>query len=140
MPGNYKVLFSDSSFNSYTITRVHSPEWYDDTVFSQAKIVTVTSGRTITGINAALSENLKALRKPEILGNPYLKGKVRATPGSLVDGAPARPTSYEWLLGDTVVGTGSTLEVPGPPRTSGSRCGSPPATVVTTARRSPRPR
>lgn len=112
VPGKYKVLFSDSSFNSYTITRVHSPEWYDDTVFSQAKIVTVTSGRTTTGINAALSENLKALRKPEILGSPYLKGKVRATPGTWSMGT-GTSYKYEWLLGEAVIGTGSTLEVPG---------------------------
>lgn len=109
VPGTYKVQFVEDYFN-YGDVRAHAPEWYDDTVFSRAEVITVRSGQTVTGIDAALSESLRAVRRPEILGDPYLGGKVRAFPGvwSLSSGTTY---SYEWLVDDVVVGTERTYKV-----------------------------
>jgi len=114
VPGTYKVQFVDVAAAGYWggsgDLRAHAPEWYDNTSFAKAKKVTVTSGATVTGINAALSQDLRTFRKPEINGKPYLGGKVRAYPGvwSLDSGTTYR---YEWLIGDTVVGSGTTYRV-----------------------------
>ncbi|WP_297618769.1 carboxypeptidase-like regulatory domain-containing protein [Nocardioides sp.] len=114
VPGTYKVQFID--FNAFSFfgnagdVRAHAPEWYDNTSFSKAREITVKSGQTVTGINAALSQDLRTFRKPEINGKPYLGGKVRAFPGvwSLDSGTTY---TYEWLIGDTVVATGSSYRV-----------------------------
>lgn len=113
VPGTYRVHFTDFSsggfFNSVP-DRFHAPQWYDDTTFEKAKKIVVKSGETVTGINATLSADLKAFRKPEITGKPYLGGKLRANPGawSVESGTTY---SYEWLVGSTVVGTGPTYKV-----------------------------
>ena len=106
-PGTYKVLFSQ--FGSVSGLS-HAPEWYDDATFDKAKTITVSSGQTVTGIDAALGQEFKAVRKPEIRGKQYLGGKLRAYPGvwALESGTTF---GYEWLIGDTVVGTGSTYAV-----------------------------
>jgi hypothetical protein len=109
VPGTYKVLFNGSAPWSSGIFD-HAPEWYDDTTFEKAEVITVKSGQTVTGIDAALSQQFKALRKPEIRGNQYLGGKLRAWSG--VWALQSNTTYlYEWLIGDTVVGTGRTYEV-----------------------------
>ncbi|PKH37705.1 hypothetical protein CXG46_20000 [Nocardioides alpinus] len=114
VPGTYKVQFIDfnatSFFGGAGDIRAHAPEWYDNTSFTKAKEITVKSGETVTGIDAALSQDLRAFRNPEINGKPYLGGKVRAYPGvwSLDSGTTYR---YEWLIGDTVVGTGDSYRV-----------------------------
>ncbi|KRE97255.1 hypothetical protein ASG76_00545 [Nocardioides sp. Soil774] len=115
VPGTYKVQFIDYNatdlYNySLDVPRGHASEWYDNTSYVKAKEIVVKSGETVTGINAALSEDLRAFRKPEINGKPYLGGKVRAFPGvwSIESGTT---DSYEWLLGDTVVGNGVTYRV-----------------------------
>lgn len=113
VPGTYKVQFIDySAFGSFSSgdIRAHAPEWYDNTSFAKAKTITVKSGETVTGINAALSQDLRTFRQPEINGKPYLGGKVRAYPGvwSLESGTTY---TYQWLIGDTVVGSGSTYKV-----------------------------
>ncbi|WP_416954529.1 carboxypeptidase regulatory-like domain-containing protein [Nocardioides sp. T5] len=114
VPGTYKVQFVDTAAADYYYgsgdTRAHAPEWYDNTSFAKAKTVTVKSGETVSGINAALSEDLRAFRKPEINGQPYLGKKVRAYMGvwSIESGTTYR---YEWLVGDTVVGAGDTYRV-----------------------------
>lgn len=113
VPGTYRVHFTDfssgGSFNSVP-DRFHAPQWYDDTTFEKAKKIVVKSGQTVTGINATLSADLKAFRKPEITGKPYLGGTLRANPGawSVESGTTY---SYEWLIGSTVVGTGPTYKV-----------------------------
>ncbi|MDR7252063.1 protocatechuate 3,4-dioxygenase beta subunit [Nocardioides sp. BE266] len=113
VPGTYKVQFIDfgyfRSFNTGDV-RVHAPEWYDNTSFAKAKEIVVKSGQTVGGINAALSQDLRAFRKPEINGKPYLGGKVRAYPGvwALESGTTY---TYQWLIGDTLVATGSTYKV-----------------------------
>lgn len=104
-PGTYKVLFADANFD-----KVFGPEWYDDTNFANAKVVTVASGKTASGIDAEIEEGMRALRAPEIKGNPYLGGKIRATPGYWVlDGGTTY--QYSWLVDDVVVGQGRTLQV-----------------------------
>jgi protocatechuate 3,4-dioxygenase beta subunit len=115
VPGTYKAQFVDYSQSnfwsfSYDVPRGHAPEWYDDTSYVKAEKIVVKSGQTVTGIDAALSEDLRAFRKPEVNGKPYLGGKVRAYPGvwSIDSGTTY---SYEWLVGDTVVGTGATWRV-----------------------------
>jgi len=107
VPGTYKVLFSQ--FGSVSGLS-HAPEWYDDATFDKAKTITVRSGQTVTGIDAGLGQEFKAVRKPEIRGKQYLGGKLRAYPGvwALESGTTF---GYEWLIGDTVVGTGSTYAV-----------------------------
>lgn len=109
VPGTYKVQFVDNYFESGDV-KAHAPEWYDNATFTRAKVVTVTSGATVTGINASLSEELRALRKPEIRGKQYLGGKLRAYPGvwSIDSGTTY---GYEWLVDGAVVGTGATYEV-----------------------------
>ena len=115
VPGTYKVQFIDfaafsGAFDNDVAGRAHAPEWYDNTSFVKAKTVTVKSGETVSGINAALSEDLRTFRKPEINGQPYLGKKVRAYEGvwSIESGTTYR---YEWLIGDTVVGAGETYRV-----------------------------
>ena len=106
-PGTYKVLFSqEGSLAGLS----HAPEWYDDATFDKAKTITVRSGQTVTGIDAALGQEFEAVRKPEIRGKQYLGGTLRAYPGvwALESGTTF---GYEWLIGDTVVGTGSTYAV-----------------------------
>jgi len=104
-PGDYKVLFLDGSSD-----RFFGPEWYDDTNYANAKVVTVSSGKTATGIDATMEEGMRALRKPEIKGNPYLGGKVRATTGEwTLDGDTTY--QYAWMVDDQVVGQGRTLKV-----------------------------
>ncbi len=107
VPGTYKVLFSEQGS---LVGLSHAPEWYDDATFDKAKTITVTSGQTVTGIDASLGQEFKAVRKPEIRGKQYLGKKLRAYPGvwALESGTTY---SYEWLIGDTVVGTGSTYDV-----------------------------
>ncbi|CUR57661.1 putative exported carboxypeptidase [metagenome] len=114
VPGTYKVQFVDPAafdFSGYGgDVLAHAPEWYDNTSYTRAKEIVVKSGQTVADINAALSKDLRAFRKPEINGKPYLGGKVRAYPGvwSLDSGTTYK---YEWLIGDTVVGTGTTYKV-----------------------------
>ncbi len=117
VPGTYKVQFVDPAafqiFDNFGISgdvQAHAPEWYDNTSFAKAKKIVVTSGKTVTGINAALNKDLRAFRKPAINGKPYLGGTVRAYPGvwSLDSGTTYK---YEWLVGDTVVSTSSAWKV-----------------------------
>jgi protocatechuate 3,4-dioxygenase beta subunit len=104
-PGDYKVLFVDGGSD-----RFFGPEWYDDTNFANAKVVRVSSGKTATGIDATLEEGMRALRKPEIKGSPYLGGKVRATTGAwTLDGDTTY--QYAWMVKDEIVGQGRTLKV-----------------------------
>jgi protocatechuate 3,4-dioxygenase beta subunit len=105
-PGKYKVLFLDASFDD----RFFGPEWYDNTNFANAEVITVTSGKTVSGVDATLEEGMRALREPEIKGNPYLRGKIRATTGYwTLDGGTTY--QYAWLVDDVVVGQGRTLKV-----------------------------
>lgn len=106
-PGRYKVYFLDSA----TPLQAHAPEWWDNTTFAKAKIVTVKSGATTGNVNAALARDIKPIVKPSISGSPYLGGKVTAKPGVwTVD--MGTTFTYEWLLGSTVVGTGSSFSIP----------------------------
>ena len=102
-PGTYKVLFSHETFSGGLYD--HAPEWYDDTTFAKAKTITVKGGETVTGISAALSQQIKAVRKPEIRGKQYLGKKLRAYPGVWAVQSGTTYT-YEWLIGDAVVATG----------------------------------
>lgn len=107
VPGTYKVLFADSG--SWNAKR-HAPEWYDDATFEDAEVITIKSGQTTSGINAALSADLFATEKPEITGKPYVGGTVKAKPGawSIVNGTTF---AYEWLIDGAVVGTAASLEL-----------------------------
>jgi hypothetical protein len=109
VPGTYKVQFVDRYFE-YGDVRAHGPEWWDNTTFAKAKLVTVTSGKTTTDVSAALNEQLRAFRAPEVRGKQYLGGKLRAYPGvwSVDTGTTY---AFEWLRDGAVVGTGSTYEV-----------------------------
>lgn len=110
-PGRYKVFFADSASDDYNVDGpAHAPEWYDNTNFENAKVITVSSGKTATA-SAALGADMRALRKPEIKGKPYLGGKVTASPGlwTLAEGTSY---TYEWLVDSAVVGTGASYTIP----------------------------
>ncbi|PVG84463.1 hypothetical protein DDE18_02305 [Nocardioides gansuensis] len=107
-PGKYKVLFGDSGTAGFD--ERHAGEWYDNTTYAKAKVVTVTSGKTTGSINAALGKDLKALRKPEIEGNPYIDGKVTAYPG-VWTAMTGTTFIYEWLVDGKVVATGQSLSL-----------------------------
>ena len=111
LPGTYKVRFSGGGSYVDNVLRTHAPEWYNNTVFGKARTITVKSGQTTTGINAALSEDLRAMRKPEINGQPYLGKTVKAYPGvwSVRTGTTY---AYEWTLDGKVVGEGAKYRIP----------------------------
>lgn len=106
-PGTYKVLFVDGGGSSGPF---FGPEWYDNTNYATAKTITVTSGKSATGIDADLEEGMRALRSPEIKGNPFLGGKIRAVPGVWTLDSDTT-YDYAWLVDGQVVGQNRTLKV-----------------------------
>ncbi|WP_114424147.1 carboxypeptidase-like regulatory domain-containing protein [Nocardioides houyundeii] len=110
--GVYKARFYDQGFFlGGEVTEIHVPEWYrNGTNIGDAKTITVASGQTTPGIDAALAGSLKAVEKPEIGGKPYVGGTVRARPGVWTLSA-ATTFSYEWLIDGAVVGTGQRLAI-----------------------------
>lgn len=101
-PGTYKIRFDDS-------TGFHAGEWWKDTYkVEDAVLVTVKSGQTVGGLNAVLGNQLKASDRPTLSSDYAWVGKaLTADPGAwtLQTGTSFK---YEWLVGSTVVGTGST--------------------------------
>lgn len=111
-PGKYQVLFSDNGVRLASDDVIaHVPEWFRDAISPvDAEIVEVKSGQVTPGINAALSTTLKAVEEPVIAGKQYLGKTVKARPGqwSLRTGTKF---TYEWLVGDAVVGTGESIAI-----------------------------
>lgn len=98
-PGTYKVQFSDSSGN-------HVPEWWKNSTFAKATEITVKPGQMTGGLDAVLGAALVATERPEAKGYPWVGKSISVDKGewNYVTGTRF---SYEWLIGSTVVGTGS---------------------------------
>ncbi len=100
-PGKYKVQFSDNSFS-------HVPEWWKDSTFEDATVITIKPGQLVSGVSAVLGASLLANERPKIKGYPWVGKSISVDSGmwNLQDGTQF---SYEWLIGSTVVGTGTSF-------------------------------
>jgi protocatechuate 3,4-dioxygenase beta subunit len=97
--GTYKVSFGDGE-------GFHAPEWWKDSSFEDAVEVTVKPGQLTGGLNAALSATLSATERPETGKYPWVGKAISAERGAW-NVESGTTFSYEWLIGSTVVGTGS---------------------------------
>jgi hypothetical protein len=88
----------------------HVSEWWKDTVAGNATTITVRPGQVTTGISAALAKDVKALERPEVVGDAWVGKTVRLDKGEWTSEADSKFT-YEWLAGTTVVATGPSLKV-----------------------------
>lgn len=88
----------------------HVSEWWKDTVAGNATAITVRPGQVTTGISAALAKDVKALERPEVVGDAWVGKTVRLDKGVWTSEADSK-FSYEWLAGSTVVATGPSLKV-----------------------------
>ncbi len=99
--GDYTVQLSASD---------HVAEWWKDAVAGEATTVTVRPGQVTTGISAVLAKDVKALERPEVLGNAWVGKTMRLDRGEWTMEAGTK-FSYEWLVGTTVVATGASIKV-----------------------------
>ena len=88
----------------------HVPEWWDDSIAGEATTVTVRPGQVTTGISAVLAKDVKAVERPEVVGNAWVGKTVTLDKGVWTIEAGSK-FSYEWLVGTTVVATGPSLQV-----------------------------
>lgn len=88
----------------------HVAEWWKDAIAGEATTITVRPGQMVTGISAALAKDVKAVERPEILGDAWVGKTVRLDKGRWTTEADSKFT-YEWLVGTTVVATGPSLAV-----------------------------
>lgn len=100
-PGEYTVQFGGSR---------HISEWWDDSVFAEAKTITVKPGQMLTGISAALANAVKAVERPEIKGDAWV-GKTLTLDKGLWTKMADNQFTYEWLVKGAVVATGPTLKL-----------------------------
>lgn len=100
-PGEYKAQFG--------ATR-HVSEWWDDAVAGEAKTVTVKPGQVVTGISAALAAGVKAVERPTIEGDAWVKKTLRIDKGVWTQMADNEFT-YEWLVKGDVIATGPSLKL-----------------------------
>lgn len=88
----------------------HVSEWWKNTVAGDATTITVRPGQMVTGISAALAKDVKALERPEVIGDAWVGKTIRLDKGEWTTEADSKFT-YEWLVGTTVVATGPSLKV-----------------------------
>lgn len=100
-PGEYKAQFSASR---------HVSEWWDDAVAGEAKTITVKPGEVVTGISAALAAGVKAVERPTIEGDAWVKKTIRLDKGVWTQMADNEFT-YEWLVKGAVIATGPSLKL-----------------------------
>jgi hypothetical protein len=98
-PGTYTVRFSDFSGN-------HVTEWWKDSTFEKATEITVKPGQMVSGLNAVLDGSLRTTERPEVDGYPWVGTSVSVDEGEWNYETGTR-FSHEWLIGSTVVGTGT---------------------------------
>ncbi|RYB94592.1 carboxypeptidase regulatory-like domain-containing protein [Nocardioides oleivorans] len=99
--GQYTV-----AFGAY----LHVTEWWKNALPEDALAITVKPGQVVTGISASLSKDVKAVDRPEILGDAWVGRTLRVDAGRWNTQAASRFT-YEWLVGGKVVATGASLKV-----------------------------
>ncbi|MCP3420903.1 hypothetical protein [Nocardioides pinisoli] len=100
-PGEYKAQFGASR---------HVSEWWDDAVAGEAKTITVKPGQVVTGISAALAAGVKAVERPTIEGDAWVKKTIRLDKGVWTQMADNEFT-YEWLVKGAVIATGPSLKL-----------------------------
>ncbi|SEB70403.1 hypothetical protein SAMN04489844_0883 [Nocardioides exalbidus] len=99
--GQYTV-----AFGAY----LHVTEWWKNALPEDATAITVKPGQVVTGISASLSKDVKAVDRPEILGDAWVGKTLRVDAGRWNTQAASRFT-FEWLVGGKVVATGTSLKV-----------------------------
>lgn len=99
--GDYTVMFG---------AYLHVPEWWKDALPEGATKVTVKPGQVVTGISGVLAKEVKAVERPEVVGNAWVGKTLSLDAGRWNAQADSR-FSYEWLAGNTVVATGPTLKL-----------------------------
>ncbi|WP_299931031.1 hypothetical protein [uncultured Nocardioides sp.] len=99
--GDYTVQFGGER---------HVSEWWDDAVAGEAKTVTVKPGQVVTGISAALAAGVKAVERPTVKGDAWVKKTIRLDKGVWTQMADNEFT-YEWLVKGTVIATGPSLKL-----------------------------
>jgi hypothetical protein len=99
--GEYTVQFGASD---------HVSEWWKDTVAGNATTITVRPGQVVTGISAALAKDVRAIDRPEVVGDAWVGKTITLDKGVWTSEADSK-FSYEWLVGTTVVATGPSLKV-----------------------------
>jgi hypothetical protein len=86
----------------------HVSEWWKDAVGEDATTITVKPGQVVTGISAALAKDVRALVRPEVIGDAWV-GKTLSLDAGRWNTQADSKISYEWLVGSTVIATGPTL-------------------------------
>ena len=107
-PGTYYVHFA---FGSNFEDDEFVPEWFDDAVIqADATEIVVEEGEFSDGIDGALADALRTVERPTISGKVRVGRTVSAETGlwNLTGGTTF---AYQWLRGNTVVGTEPTYEV-----------------------------
>ena len=99
--GTYTVRFSGTD---------HVTEWWKNATPDEAVSITVKPGQMVTGISAALSKEIRAIERPEVMGGAWVGKTVRLDEGEWNTESTSRFT-YEWLVGTSVVATGPSLKV-----------------------------
>lgn len=99
--GDYTVMFG---------AYLHVPEWWKDALPEGATKVTVKPGQVVTGISGVLTKEVKAIERPEVVGNAWV-GKTLSLDAGRWNTQARSKISYEWLVGNTVVATGPTLKL-----------------------------
>ena len=88
----------------------HVSQWWKGAVAEDATVITVRPGQMVTGISAVLAKDVKAIERPEVMGNAWVGKTLRLDKGRWTTEADSAFT-YEWLVGSTVVATGPSLKV-----------------------------
>lgn len=111
-PGRYRVHVQGEGWDSETgRSVVLAPVWWRaGNNFTTATPITVEEASYAPNADVTLSDTLTAYDAPTISGSPVVGQLLRATPGRWNVNAGVEH-SYEWLRGETVVGTDATYPV-----------------------------
>lgn len=102
-PGTYKIRFDDGS-------GFHAGEWWKDTgELEDAVLVTVKSGQMVGGLNAVLGNQLTSTERPTMSSDYAWVGKALTASPGVWNLQTDTAFKYEWLVGSTVVGAGSSF-------------------------------
>ena len=128
--GDYTVMFG---------AYLHVPEWWKDALPEGATKVTVKPGQVVTGISGVLTKEVKAIERPEVVGNAWV-GKTLSLDAGRWNIQARSKISYEWLVGQHGRRDRPDAEAR-PRRTSATRspAASPTTPASPRARPSPRP-
>jgi len=108
VPGDYKVQADDG--DPYDSDFLAPRWWTAGHNFTTATPITVGEGAFAPDVDIALTDQLAVYDAPTISGRPIVGQVLRATPGRWNVNVGVEHT-YEWLRGETVVGTDPTYPV-----------------------------